>query len=573
MQTVYLVDHQNTVSVKIVQIVILRITVVLHLLESYFKQISSRVAPLRTVNNESETGDQPNTSTDSLDDNPESNWLQTWSHEELSNLQQNEHAIKRIITLKERFDRKPPRHVVLDASPGLKTLWGLWESLTVVEGILYYRWKNSDDSENLLLVAPKEIRSTVFHQLHESRNAGHLGRERTIKSIKRRVYWPGMSTDIKRWCKQCDICARAKSGPGLGRSALCQSVTGAPLDRVGIDIVGPLPITGDGNEYIVVLCDYFTKWVEAYAVPNHTALTVGDKIVNEFICRFGVPKQIHSDQGREFESELFSVLCEKLGVDKTRTTPYRPQSDGLVERYNRTLQQMLASYANKNRNNWGENLPFLLMAYRSTAQESTGCSPNLLMFGHEISSPIDLILGNPQGTSNPTCPVAYVEWLKNVLSETYDFVHENLKRAALKQKKYYDRGLKPRQFSEDDYVWRWYPPTAGAKLALGWIGPYKVIKKITEVTYRIQKTPDSSCIVVHVDHLKPYEGITPPHNWVPVVTPLEESISEEITPDPVHDELLSEEESFLAQFNVDPNPEVKRSRIGRPIRPRDIYSP
>ena len=187
-----------------------------------------------------------------------------------------------------------------------------------------------------MLVAPKEIRSTVFHQLHESRTAGHLGRERTIKSIKRRVYWPGMSTDIKRWCKQCDICARAKSGPGLGRSALCQSVTVAPLERVGIDIVGPLPITGDGNEYIVVLCDYFTKWVEAYAVPNHTALTVGDKIVNEFICRFGIPKQIHSDQGREFESELFSVLCEKLGVDKTRTTPYRPQSDGLVERYNRT---------------------------------------------------------------------------------------------------------------------------------------------------------------------------------------------------------------------------------------------
>jgi hypothetical protein len=89
------------------------------------------------------------------------------------------------------------------------------------------------------------------------------------------------------------------------------------------------------------------------------------------------------------------------------------------------------------------------------------------MFGHEISSPVDLILGNPQGTPNPTCPLEYVELMKNILSETYDFVNDNLKRAALKEKKYYDRGLKPRQFSEGDYVWRWYPPTAVAKLALG----------------------------------------------------------------------------------------------------------
>ena len=80
-----------------------------------------------------------------------------------------------------------------------------------------------------------------------------------------------------------------------------QTVVGAPLDRIGIDILGPLPRTSKGNEYIIVLCDYFSKWAEAYAVPNHTALTVADKIVNEFICRFGIPKQIHSDQGREFE--------------------------------------------------------------------------------------------------------------------------------------------------------------------------------------------------------------------------------------------------------------------------------
>ena len=486
-------------------------------------------------------------------------------------MQQSDSAIKKMIKLKETFITKPPRHVVLDASQELKTLWGLWESLTVLDNILYFKWKASEN-EVLLLVAPKEIRSLIFHQLHENRTAGHLGRERTLRSIKRRVFWPGMSSDVKRWCKQCDICARAKRGPGLGRSPLQQSVTDAPLDRVCIDIVGPLPVTNDGNEYLIVLCDYFTKWTEAYAVPNHTALTVGDKVVNEFISRFGVPKQIHSDQGREFESELFSVLCEKLGIQKTRTTPYRPQSDGLVERYNRTLQQMLASYANEHRNNWDENVPFVLMAYRCTIQESTGCSPNLLMFGHEINTPIDLILGNPNNAVSPSCPIEYVEWLRNVLTETFDFVNKNLKQAAERQKKYYDRGLKPREFSSEDFVWRWYPPTAGVKLGLGWVGPYKVIDKVTDVTYKIQKSPNNDYIVVHVDQLKPYEGILPPLNWVPQTSFTEESVFDHV---PMERELDSEEDftPITSTPIPDPSPVIKRSRVGRRIKPRDIYSP
>ena len=411
--------------------------------------------------------------------------------------------------MKENCIVKHPRHIVLGASPDLKTYWGLWESLEVKENLLYYKWKTLYEKELLLLVAPRHIRSQIFHELHENKTAGHLGRDRTIKAIKRRVYWPGMSSDIKSWCRECDICARAKTGPDLG-NPLHQSVVGARLDRIGIDILGPLPRTSNGNEYIIVLCDYFSKWIKVYAVPNHTALTVADKKVNEIFCRFGVPKQIHS--------ELFSVSCEKLGIQKTRTTPYRPQSDGLVEKMNRTLQQLLSSYVNQIRNNWDDNNPFVLMAYRSIIQKSTGCSPNLIMFGHEIMSRVDLMLGNPPSSPTPICPVEYVEWLRIVLADSYDFVSENLRQAASKQKKYYDRGMKPREFSESDFVWRWYPPSAGVKLGLRWIGPYKVVKKITDVTYQVQKDPKSPVIVVHIDQLKPCEGILPPRKWTPVET-------------------------------------------------------
>ena len=414
------------------------------------------------------------------------------------------------------------------------------------------------------MVAPRHIRSQIFHELHENKTAGHLGRDRTIK---RRVYRPGMSSDIKSWCRECDICARAKTGPGFGKSPLHQSVVGAPLDRIGIDILGPLPRTSNGNEYIIVLCDYFSKWAEAYAVPNHTALTVADKIVNEFICRFGVPKQIHSDQGREFESELFSLLCEKLGIQKTRTTPYRLQSDGLVERMNRTLQQMLSSYVNQNRDNWDDNIPFVLMAYRSTIQESTGCSPNLIMFGHEIMSPVDLMLGNPPSSPTPICPVEYVEWLRIVLADSYDFVSENLRQAASKPKKNYDRG--PREFSENDFVWRWYPPSAGVKLGLGWIGPYKVVKKITDVTYQVQKDPKSPVIVVHIDQLKPYEGILPPRNWTPVETcaSFDESFEPPVNSTSFDFSIQEEVEKTVPSVPVSSPEPLRQSRWGRTIKP------
>ena len=113
---------------------------------------------------------------------------------------------------------------------------------------------------------------------------------------------------------------------------------GMPMEKVALDIMGPLPRSNRGNRYLLVLSDYFTKWVEAYAIPNEEAITVGRKFVEEFICRFGVPLSVHTDQGRQFESALFQEFCDMLDIDKSRTTPFHPQSDGLVERMNRTLE-------------------------------------------------------------------------------------------------------------------------------------------------------------------------------------------------------------------------------------------
>ncbi|VDI83088.1 Hypothetical predicted protein [Mytilus galloprovincialis] len=169
-------------------------------------------------------------------------------------------------------------------------------------------------------------------QLHNNRTAGHLGREKTLNKVRSRFYWPCMTSDISRWCQTCPSCAKRKRGPGKGKYPMQHYTVTRPLECIAIDIMGPLPQTDNDNEYIMVIGDYFSKWKEAYALKNHTAQAVADKLVTEFICRFGAPTRIHTDQGREFESNLFSEICKLLGVEKSRTTPYRPQSDGMVEK-------------------------------------------------------------------------------------------------------------------------------------------------------------------------------------------------------------------------------------------------
>ena len=139
-----------------------------------------------------------------------------------------------------------------------------------------------------------------------------------------------------------------------------------------LDVCDPTP---DGYRYILVIADYFSKWTEAFPIKDKCADTVADVLVNKIILRFGMPLVIHSDQGREFENGLMKSLCNLLGCVKTRTAPYHPESDGMVERFNRTCLLMLSMFVNDRRDNWNELLPFVMHAYRTSVHESTGVFP------------------------------------------------------------------------------------------------------------------------------------------------------------------------------------------------------
>ena len=220
-----------------------------------------------------------------------------------------------------------------------------------------------------------------------------------------------MRDSVRDWARKFLYCAKQKTPTKAKRALLRQQVSGVSLERVAIYITGLFPETVTGNRYIVVISDFFIKWTKAYPVASITADAVADVLVNEFVSRFGVPRLLHSDQGHQFESELFQKTCTLLGIDKTRTIPYLPQSDGQVKRFNRTLKVIL-SYTSENQ-----------VGPCASPSESTGMTPNMLMFGREVELPVDLILGGIG------CPEALGESLQAPdyvveLGKRLDIAHE-----------------------------------------------------------------------------------------------------------------------------------------------------
>ena len=198
--------------------------------------------------------------------------------------------------------------------------------------------------------------------------SAHQGERKTLQRVKHSFFWHGL-TDVLHYVATYATSRAAKKSSRKSRAALQSHVSGAPLDRLHLDFLGPFPISRKGNKYILVITDQFTKWVEAYAVPDQTSETTAVKLVEEFVARFGAPLEIHTDQGRNFQRDMFRAVCKLRGVTQTRTTPYHPASNGQVERFNRSLLQMIRCYTEKDRNIWDEQLSLLLAAYRSTPHQ------------------------------------------------------------------------------------------------------------------------------------------------------------------------------------------------------------
>ena len=440
----------------------------------------------------------------------------TWSHEELREAQMRDADLRPILEWKEEGETRPPWQTAAPHSETTKSYWSQWESLLLQEGVLYRLWETpAGDRSIRQLVLPKDLRAEVLQQLHSSPTAGHLGVNKTLGRVRERFYWVQCSKDVRTFCKNCDMCSSRRGPVRQRRAPLGQYNVGAPMERLAIDVLGPLPITEAGNKYLLITADYFTKWVEAYPIPNQEAITVAEALVNGFVSRFGVPLIIHSDQGRNFESLVFSEMCKLLGIHKTRTTPLHPQSDGMVERFNRTIESQLSKFVDDNQCDWDTHIPLLLMAYRTAVHETTGCTPAQLMMGRDLRLPIDLLIGRPEDEV-PQHTSTYAEELQERLERVHNYARTHMKLRSDSMKERYDSASNCEQLDIGDPVWLHCPQRkkgVSPKLARQWQGPYLVTKRINDMVYRVQLRPQTKPKVVHRNRLWKYTGPSPP-TWL-----------------------------------------------------------
>ena len=401
---------------------------------------------------------------------------------------------------------QPSKEEQKRGSPSMRRLYQLWDQLQLIEGVLYCKFpqKKFVSVCSDKLVVPEVLKKDILNSLHEGPFGGHLGEDKTLEKLKERFYWPGQYNDVRDWCRTCSVCASRKTPAPKPRASLKPVRVGSPMQLVAVDILGPLPESRAGNSYVLVAADYLTRWVEAYPIPNQEAITVARKLTDELFCRFSLPEQLHSDQGRQFESEILTHLCKFLHIDKTRTTPYHPQSDGLVERFNRTLIQMLSTCIEDHPFEWEDHIHKVCMAYNSSKQATTGYSPFYLMFGREARLPVDIMYRTP--SQKEEVPLAgYVSNLRDLLHEAYERVRENVGEVQERQEQLYNRKVHGEPHKPGALVWLFNPavPRGKAKkFHRPWTGPYRIIRKLSDANYFIRHIHNHKKKVVHFDRLK-----------------------------------------------------------------------
>lgn len=307
-----------------------------------------------------------------------------------------------------------------------------FEKLRVSNGILY-REILKDEEPILQQLVPRSSIPTVLTMLHD--DMGHQGRDRTLSLLQDRFFWAGMTRDAEDWVKRCDRCLKRKT-PAKDTAPLVSIHTHHPLELVCMDYLG-LETSKGGYANILVITDHFTRYAVAIPTRNMTARTTAEAFINNFVVHYGLPRRIHSDQGANFMGKVLTELCDITGMEKSNTTPYHPQANGLCERFNHTLQNMLGTLAETKKQDWKSHVSALVHAYNCTRQHSTGQTPYYLMFGRNPRLPVDLAFG--VDTGKPAISLtAYVESLRQRLARAYEIAAASSEKAKARQKDRYD---------------------------------------------------------------------------------------------------------------------------------------
>lgn len=382
----------------------------------------------------------------------------------------------------------------------------------VKNNLLYKKDRRRKTRGQLLRVIQKHEVEPILFMLHNHPLGGHLGTDIVFNKVRDLYYWPQMYVNIKEYIRACDVCQRR--GRKQNPEPLQPIPVGGPFERIGIDYVGPLPRTPRGNKYIIVATDYLTKWPEARPVSEATASKTAAFIYDEIICRHGCPKVILTDRGTHFRNQIVDDLLARFEIKHLYSTPYHPKTNGLTERFNRTLGDSLAKVSETD-TDWDKHLGSVLFAYRTAKQSTTKIEPFYLVYGRSANFP------TKEG-------VEFVE--DNLLTRLYDLTttlseergktQARIHKQQLKQKEYHDRKIiTPIVYEIGDKVLMYDAAkhtSHTGKLNPKWKGPFYIHDRLYPGVYKL-RTLDGKVIRTPINGslLKLYHERA---QWVPQIT-------------------------------------------------------
>ena len=362
-----------------------------------------------------------------------------------------------------------------------KHLWNKREDLRFRGGLLYLK---TDNTYRLLM--PNEKRRELIRTTHN--NLAHVGVSKTYNILKEAYYWINMEMDVRLVIADCKYCARRKNVP---QQKHCENnlSSGFPFDKISIDLAGPLPPGENGERYILGIIDNFSRFVALVPLRHGTATEVAKGLMKNWICLFGTPGSIHSDRGTEFENELLKTLCELLGIKKTKSAPYYPRGNSMVERLFRTTKDLLYATSESFGKKWTEVIPLVERALRCTKQRTTNFSPYEIVFGRTMSPFLMPSHNNDGFRSVP-------EYMKNIQVIT-NKIHEQMRK---ENETVMNEKIRP--FSVGDRVMaKTFPCQKGIQYGR-YEGPYVITECLSKWTYRLKNCENHKVIERNFYHLK-----------------------------------------------------------------------
>lgn len=380
----------------------------------------------------------------------------------------------------------------------------------VLDKDILYKKNFAQRGHEKLLVIPESLKYEVMYNAHDAVTAGHFGFIRTLGRLKGKYFWFNMVKEVENYVKSCPCC-QSRKNPTQRPAGLLNPipVNSVPFTLIGIDLLGPMPKTASGKTFIICCTDYTTKWAITGCLSSGNAPDVADFIVKSVICKHGVPSTILSDRGATFRSNLVRGILEGLGSRPTFTTSYHAATNGLTERFNGTLTTSLSLYVSSTHKDWDDFIDLITFAYNTSVQETTKSTPFMLIYGREATLPIDVSLLQGLEISEDAAEVV------RRLNEARRLVVDRVKKAQEKQKARFDSGRREVRYNPGQWV-KIHSPLRQVgrsdKLQKRWQGPYKVLKRLSDLNYEVEIKKGRKLVkdVVHVIRMKPYYS---PDKW------------------------------------------------------------